>query len=157
LHERDSELGSAVISMALNSAWGRWYAAQHLVNSRVPIRHEHLYQVAASQVMDEITNGNLDVRGRRPDPRQLGYELIDRTHWRSSSLMCVRDPFAIWKIKVVPRGVVEVDQSGAIVRASNATAAKRTSLLDYDSLTVDARLPRGDRRLLRQQWRRTRR
>jgi hypothetical protein len=87
--------------------------------------------------MDEITNGNLEVRGRRPDPKQLGYELIDRTHWRSSSLVCVPDPFSILKIKLVPKGVVEVDRDGAIVRASDATAAKRTSLLDYDSFTVD--------------------
>jgi hypothetical protein len=137
LHERDSELGAAVISMARYSAWGRRYAAQHLVNAEVPIRDEHLYQVAASQVMEEITSGNLAVRGRRPDPRQLGYELIDRTHWRSSTLMCVRDRFAIWKIKLVPKGTVEVDRDGAIVRTDNRTAAHRTALLDYDSLTVD--------------------
>src|SRR4029077_10978757 len=112
-------LGAAVISMALYSAWGRWYAAQNLVNAGVPIRHEHLYQVAASQVMEDITNGNLVVRGRRPDPRQLGYELIDRTHWRSSTLMCVRDPRTIWKIKLVPKGTVEVDQDGGIIRTDN--------------------------------------
>jgi hypothetical protein len=138
LSQRDSDLGPAIISMALHSAWGRWYAARHLVNLTIPVRHEHLYQVAANEVMEEITNGNLEVRGRRSDPRQLGYELIDRTHWRSSSLMCVRDSFAIWKIILVPKGGVEVDQGGDIVRSDNAVATQRTSLLDYDSLSVDA-------------------
>jgi hypothetical protein len=138
LSQRDSELGSAIISMARRSAWGRWYAAQHLVNSGERIREQHLYQTAASVVIDEILDGNLEVRGRRPDPKRLGYELIDRTHWRSSWLACVHDRFAIWKIKVVSRGTVEIDREGNTVRADNVTAAQRTSLLDYDSFTVDA-------------------
>jgi hypothetical protein len=52
--------------------------------------------------------------------------------------MCVKDPVSLWKIKLVPKGGVEVDRDGTIVRADNPTAARRTSLLDYDSLTVDA-------------------
>jgi hypothetical protein len=84
LSNRDTELGSAIISVARYSAWGRWYAAQHLVNSGSPVGEQHFYQIAAGQVMEEITNGNLEVRGRRPDPDRLGYEIIDRTHWRSS-------------------------------------------------------------------------
>jgi hypothetical protein len=40
--------------------------------------------------MDEILDGNLEVRVRRPDPKRLGYEPIDRTHWRSSSFVIRR-------------------------------------------------------------------
>lgn len=133
---RDAELGPAIISMARQSAWGRWFAAQHLVNSGARIDLRHLYQIAAGQVMDEITNGNLDARGRRPDPKRLEYELIDRTYWRSSWLCCVEDPMALWKIILVPRGAVQIDRDGT-VHAQDATAAQRTALLDYDSLIVD--------------------
>jgi hypothetical protein len=37
LNNRDSQLDPAIISMARESAWGRWYAARHLVNSGIPI------------------------------------------------------------------------------------------------------------------------
>jgi len=104
LSNRDSELGPAIIRMARQSAWGRWYAAQHLAMSGAPIGLRHLFQTAAGQVMEEITNGTLEVRGRCPDPKQLEYEPIDRTHWRSSWLLCVPDPKAQWKIKLIPRG-----------------------------------------------------
>ncbi len=39
---------------------------------------------------------------------------------------------------LAPRGGVEFDQGGTVVRTDNPTAAKRTSLLDYDLLLVDA-------------------
>ena len=123
--------------MAHNSAWGRWFSAQHLVNSRLPIGLQYLYQIAAGQVMGEIINGNLEVRGRRPNPMQLDYELIDRTHWRSSCFFCVADPMALWKIELCPRGIVEREPDGT-VHAKDTTAAQRTSLLDYDSFIVDA-------------------
>jgi hypothetical protein len=138
LDHRDSHLGSAIISMARQSAWGRWYAAQHLVNSGSPIRQQHLYQTAASQVMQSITDGDIEVRGRRPDPSQLNYEPIDRTHWQSSWLFATPDPVSLWKVVIGPRGGAEFDRDGAMVRADNPTAAHRTSLLDYDSLIVDA-------------------
>jgi hypothetical protein len=138
LHNRDSQLGPAIISMARQSAWGRWYAAQHLVNSGTPISLQMLYQIAAGEVMQKITDGDLEVRGRRPDPEQLGFEQIDRTHWQSSWPMCVQDQFSIWKIVIGPKGGVELDRNAVVVRADNPTAAKRTSLLDYDLLLVDA-------------------
>ena len=87
--------------------------------------------------MEEIINGNLEIRGRRPDPQRLEYEPIDRTHWRSSWLYCVADPMSLWKIQLCPRGVVEVERDGT-VHAKDTAAAQRTSLLDYDSLIVDA-------------------
>ena len=138
LSARDSQLGPAIISMARQSAYGRWYAAQHLVNSGSPVGLQHLYQVAAGEVMQKITDGDLEVRGRRPDPDQLGLEPIDRTYWLSCSLCCVKDPIALWKIILIPKGGVEFDQNGNTVRADNAVAARRTSLLDYDLLLVDA-------------------
>jgi hypothetical protein len=138
LSGRDSELGSAIISMARQSAWGRWYAAQQLVNSGTRVGLQLLYQIAAGKVMDAITNGELEVRGRRPDPKRLDYEPIDRTHWRSCSLVCVSDPITIWKMKLIPIGGVELDREETIVRADNPTAVQRTSLLDYDSLIIDA-------------------
>jgi hypothetical protein len=124
--------------MALHSAWGRWYAAQYLVNSGGHIGLQHLYQMAADTVMEAITNGSLDVRGRRPDPDRLEYEPIDRTPWRSSWLLFISDPKTLWKMKLIPKGGVELNRDGAIVRIDNPTAAQRTSLLDYDSLIVDA-------------------
>src|ERR1700724_3037305 len=88
--------------------------------------------------MPKIIDGDLEVRGRRPDPQQLGLESIDRTHWRSSWLAPVKDAVFLWKMKLIPRGGVELDQKGTIVRADNVTAARRTSLLDYDLLLIDA-------------------
>ena len=54
LSDRDSSLGPAIIRMARNSAWGRWYAAQQLVATGSPIDQLHLYQIAASVVMEKI-------------------------------------------------------------------------------------------------------
>jgi hypothetical protein len=137
LSARDSQLESAIISMAHNSAWGRWFSAQHLANSGVPVGLQYLYQIAAGEVMKEITNGNLEVRGRRPDPKRLEYETIDRTHWRSSCFLCVADPISLWKIRLCPKGIFEIEPDGT-VRAKDITAAQRTSLLDYDSFIIDA-------------------
>jgi hypothetical protein len=138
LYDRDSQLGPAIISMARQSSYGRCFAAQHLVHNGAPIGQQHLYQVAASQVMQQITDGDLEVRGRRSDPDQLGLEPVDRTHWRSSWLWCVQDRVAQWKIILGPKGGVELDQDGKIVRTDDATATRRTSLLNYDLLLVDA-------------------
>ena len=88
--------------------------------------------------MDKILDGELEVRGRRPDPSRLEYEPIDRSHWRSSWLTFVEDQIALWKMKIIPRGGVEMDREGNVVRVGDVTAAHRTALLDYDSLTVDA-------------------
>lgn len=138
LSQKDSELGYAIISMARKSAVGRWKAAQQLVSSGTRASEHYLYRWAASVVMEEITNGKLQIRGRRPNPEQLGYEPIDRTHWRSTWLMPIEDQISLWKIKLIPKGVFELDRGGAIVRADDTAAAQRTSLLNYDSLIVDA-------------------
>ena len=163
LSDRDSSLGPAIIRMARNSAWGRWYAAQQLVATGSPIDQLHLYQIAASVVMEKILDGDLVVRGRRRNPNRLDYEVIPPTDWHSSWLHFLRDPIVLWKMHVVPRGGVEINPDGTM-RASDNTAAHRTSLLDYDSLIVDAYQfetlwPKTDaladkkrRKFLRQAW-----
>jgi hypothetical protein len=137
LSNKDSELGSAIVSMARRSAWGRWFAAQHLVNSGSAIGMSYLLQIAGSQVMDKILDGDLEVRGRRPG--RMDYQTIPRTDWRSSAIHFVSDPISLWRMLIVPRGGVEIAPDGTIARASNPTAAARTSqLADYDSLLIDA-------------------
>jgi hypothetical protein len=137
LTSRDTTLGSAIISMAGQSAWGRWYAVQHLVNTGNPIDEFNLYQIATSVVMPKILDGDLVVRGRRPNPDRLDYEVIPRTDWHSSALHFVRDPISLWRMRVIPTGGATIEADGTI-RASDNIAAQRTSLLDYDSLIIDA-------------------
>jgi hypothetical protein len=131
---RDSTLGEAIISMAQQSAWGRWFAAQHLVNNGTPIGQRYLLHTAASIVMDQILDGNLAVRGRRPGG--LEYEDIARTDWRSSTFYFSEDPISLWRLHICPRGVVQIEPDGT-VHASDAIAAQRTAQLDYDSFIVD--------------------
>jgi hypothetical protein len=124
---RDSEVGSAIINAARYSAYGRWFAAQILVNSGHPIDQRHLLHVMASQVIDKILDGDLEVRGRKPG--QMDHEIIPRTYWRSSAFYVVEDPLALWKIIICPRGVVQIEPDGT-VHASDAVAAQRTAQLD---------------------------
>jgi hypothetical protein len=102
LSDRDSMLGYAIIRMAERSAWGRWFAAQHLVNSGSAIGEDYLLQTAGSIVMDSILDGDLEVRGRRPG--RLDYEVISRTDWRSSGFHFVSDQISLWKMVIFPRG-----------------------------------------------------
>ena len=134
---RDSELGAAIITAARHSAYGRWSAAQSLVNSGQPIQQRHLLHRMASEVMDKILDGDIQVRGRKPG--QLDYEAIPRTYWRSTAFYVVEDPLSLWRVVLCPRGGVEIAPDGTIARAENAPAAARTSqLAEYDSLIVDA-------------------
>ncbi len=136
LSQRDSSLGPPIISMAWHSAWGRWFAAQHLANNGTPIGQRYLMHTAASVVMDKILDGDLEVRGRRPP--LLDYEGIPRTDWRSSAFYISEDPISLWKLHICPRGVVQIEPDGTF-HASDAIAAERNSqLAGYDSLIVDA-------------------
>jgi hypothetical protein len=138
LSDRDSTLGSAIQAMARRSAWGRWYAAQNLVNSGIPINEgHHLLQIASSVVRDKILDGDLEVRGRRPG--RMDYETIPRTDWRSSGLHFVSDPISLWRMVIFPTGGAEIAPNGTIARASDAAAAARNARLsEYDSLLIDA-------------------
>ncbi len=135
LRERDPTLGSAIQAMARYSAWGRWYAAQNLVNSGVPIREQDLLRIAASIVTDKMIDGHIEVRGRLPG--RMEYEEIPRTDWRSSALDFVSNPVSLWKLVIIPRGGAEIAPDGTIAHASDSAAAQRTSqITEYDSLIV---------------------
>jgi hypothetical protein len=137
LHHKDTDLGSAIITMALRSAWGRWYAAQHLINSRNAIDDIELLRTAGTVVMDNISDGDLEVRGRQPG--RMEYETIARTDWQSSALEFVNNPISLWKMIIIPKGGVEITPSGTIERPRNAAAAARNSqLAGYASLLIDA-------------------
>ncbi len=137
LSNRDSDLRSSIITAGWRSAYGRWFAAQILVNSGQPIQPRYLLHIMAGEVLDKILDGDIEVRGRKPG--QMGYEIIPRTYWQSTAFYVAEDPLTLWKIILCPRGIVEIAQDGTIARASDAAAAARTSqLTDYDSLLVDA-------------------
>jgi hypothetical protein len=146
LSRRDSELSSTIVTAALRSAYGRWYAAQILVNSGSPVEHRHLISTMANAVMGKIVDGDIEVRGRKPG--QITYEPIPRTYWQLTIFYVVEDLISLWKVKLGPKGGIEFPSKGTI--ASNASAAARTSqLTGYDSLIVDAyqfekRFPRMD-------------
>jgi hypothetical protein len=121
--------------MIRRSAWSRWFSAQHLTISRVPIREDYLLSIASSVVMDKIIDGDLAVRGRLQ--RQIEYKSIPRTDWRSSALHFVKDPKTLWKMIIIPTGGAEITPEGTI--AHNVEAAQRNACLcDYDSLIVDS-------------------
>jgi len=165
LHQEDAELGPAIISMIYHSAWARWYAAQALVNQGKPAGRDYLLQIASSVVLDKITDGALEVRGRLPG--RIDYNPIDRTYWRSSALTFIKDPISLWKLIVIPRGGAEIEPSGNVIARNPVAAARTAQLINYDSLIVSARQfeklwPKRDhladkkrRRLLwRARWRR---
>jgi hypothetical protein len=131
LTQRDTDVSSAIIRAAHNSAYGRWFAAQILLNSGYPIKERHLLHVMASQVMDKMLDGEIEVKGRRPG--ELDYEIIPRTYWRSSAFYVREDPISLWRIILCPRGGLRIEPDGTY-DASDAAAAERTAQLDYDSL-----------------------
>jgi hypothetical protein len=66
LHNKDSELGSAIRDMGWRSAWARWYAAQHLVNSEKPITEGDLLHIASLNVRQNLIDETLRFAGGRP-------------------------------------------------------------------------------------------
>lgn len=136
LGNKDVEFDSAVKAMAHKSAWGRWYAAQHLVMSKVPITERYLLDIAASVVRPKIVDGEIIVRGRLPN--QLAYENIERTFWRSSTFWFLPHPMALWRLEIVPVGGVIIEADGKM-KASHKPSEKRNAIIrKYDSLLVDA-------------------
>jgi hypothetical protein len=131
-------LGSAIRSMAWASAWGKWYAAQHLaLNEHKSITDWELMGTATHLVLDAVVNGQLEVRGRRPE--QLDYESIPATHWRSTAFHMVSDNATIWKLVLIPRGGAEISPEGEVI-GHNKEATERTDKLnEYDSLIVNSR------------------
>jgi len=166
LSNRDSDLSEAIIRASRSSAYGRWFAAQYLAgDDKKPIQVRYLLHVMSSQVFEKMLDGEIEVRGRRPG--KMDYELIPRTHWRSSAFFVVENNISLWRIVIAPRGSTQIDREGAIVSSSHPASLERTEQLrDYDSLIVDAHqfemvFPRKDkiadkyrrRFLLRARWR----
>jgi hypothetical protein len=140
LHHEDTELGPAIMMMAWDSAWGKWYAAQCLANSPKGTpnnREENVISTAASSVWDGLKDGKLVAHGRKPG--QLDYEPIPQTHWRSSPLHMVRDNATLWKMVLIPTGGAEIHPDGTIVGRDQPSVQRTSELQTYDSLIVNAR------------------
>ena len=136
LNNKDVELDWAIKLMAHKSAWGRWYAAQHLVNSKNQIGDQYLYNVASGVVHHKILNGTLVVRGRMPG--KLDFEPIDRTYWRSSTFTFLPDPMSLWRMEIIPVGGVLIEADGTM-KADHKPSEKRNAVIrKYDSLLIDA-------------------
>lgn len=134
LRARDYELGPAIIQMAFKSAWGKWYAARDLLTTGVPIDVPKFLGITASNVKPKILDGDLAVRGRPSG--QPSYEPIPRTDWRNAAIHFVRDPMTIWKMQVIPPGVVVIDRDGTVRHDGNLESIAHLSR--YDSLLVDS-------------------
>jgi hypothetical protein len=131
---RDYDLGPAIIEMAHGSAWGRWFAARHLVTTGKPIDERYWFQTAASMVMDKMMDGELVVRGRLHG--QTGNDSVPQTDWRDIVLYYFPDNRARWKLRILPReGVTIQDDEVIDTDLSMATVAHITR---YDSLLVDS-------------------
>ena len=117
----DVELGIAIQMMGQFSAWGRWFAAQHIAaNDHTPIAEINLMHAAAHEVLEAAMDGKLKVRGR--PPVTATYEDIPREMWRLATLDLGGDPKAFWRVSVVPRDKV--------------APSRIRKLLDFDSLIV---------------------
>jgi len=126
-----SDLGGAIIRMARSSSWGRLFAAQYLVDSGKPIDMGYLLQQIASHiVMNEVINGNLDVRGRLPG--QMEFKNIPRTDWHSSAFYFLKDPVTIWRMHILPTGGASIDEDGTVMAHDPAAKQRNDQLRNYE-------------------------
>jgi hypothetical protein len=132
----DTDLGWAIRAMAQKSAWGRWFAAQHLATSGKPIDEHHLLHIASTVVMDSILDGDIEVRGRKPT--RMEYEPIPRTDWRSSAFVFLQDSICLWRMHIIPRGGAQISPDGTFIADNAACDERNANLRAYDSLIVDA-------------------
>lgn len=95
-----------------------------------------MFHAASHLVAEQLTNGDLEVRGRLPG--KLDYEAIPRTHWRSSALNFVRDPATLWRMVVLPRGGATIDPDGTVTGRDPAAMQRTIAISTYDSMIVDA-------------------
>jgi len=135
LSDRDSELGSAIRQMARSSAWGKWYAAQHLVLAGVPITEEQHLGIASHLVLDNLMNGQIDARGRSPG--SLGYQDIPRTDWRAVALLFLPDRMSLWRLRITARGSVVANRFTGEIESQDVEP-RITHLLNFDSVIVDS-------------------
>jgi hypothetical protein len=138
LRDEDAELGGAIRDMVWCSAWGKWYTAQSLANSAPnPVNEQFIMSTATHLVLDALTNGQLEVRGRRPG--QMDYEPIPRTHWRSTALHMIPDNRSLWKMILIPRGGAEITPEGSVIGRDQDAVQRTNQLTTYDSLIISAR------------------
>jgi hypothetical protein len=123
LPDRDEELGLAIYLMALRSAWGRWFSAQHLSMTGKPIEEKYLMMMASVLVVDKARDGALEIHGRPKDG--IDYKSIPREHWRLIGLDVTPDARRIWTISIIP--------------CSDVKPKRISELLRYDSLVIDSR------------------
>jgi hypothetical protein len=138
LRNADSELGEAIRFMAWRSAWAKWFASEQLANNDHKTTDEaHVMQIAASKVWYNLKHGQLELWGRRS--RNLDYEPVPQSHWRSTSLHMIRDRLSLWHMVLVPNSVSEILPDGT-VRGHDAAPTQRTAQQEeYDSLIVNSR------------------
>jgi hypothetical protein len=138
LQNEDSELGGAIRDMAWRSAWGKWFTSQSLANNPLNPPNESLTMHAATHiVLDALTDGSLEVRGRRPG--QMDYEQIPQTHWRSTALHMIPDSRSLWKMILIPRGGAEITPDGKVIGRDQEAVQRTDRLATYDSLIVNSR------------------
>jgi len=128
-------LGEAIKMMARASAWGRWYAAQILVNGGKPAGEREVLQVACFNVEQKILGGELEVRGRLPG--EMDYNPIPRTFWRSSALTFIPHPASLWRLVILPRGGASIEPNGNVIARDAEAAARTAQITNYDSFLVD--------------------
>jgi hypothetical protein len=138
LRDEDTELGAAIRDMVWGSAWGKWFAAQSLAD-RAPrsINEQFLMGTATSLVLNALTDGRLEVRGRKLG--QLDYEAIPQTHWRSTALHMIPDNRSLWKMVLIPRGGAEITPDGKVIGRDKKAVQRTDQLATYDSLIVNSR------------------
>lgn len=122
----DSELGPAIVQMVFRSAWGRLFRARQLTQGTKQPDLNSALGVAASKVNIQLLNGDLEVRGRKPN--SMAYESIPATDWRSSALHFVPDNANLWRLVLIARGFDD-----------DAAEQRTARLREYNSLIVDAR------------------
>jgi hypothetical protein len=122
--------------MAHKSAWGRWFAAQHLVANGRPIAGNFLLGAAARRVMAKILDGDLEIHGRIRD--QNAYIVIPRTDWRGATFHFVPNPETQWEMLVAPiAGTIAFDGTGSARIEDGPDAINH--LRRFDSFLVDSR------------------
>jgi hypothetical protein len=135
LSSTDTDLGSAIKLMVWASAWGKWYSAQLLADQDRPIDDRQAMQTAASLVTDAATDGKLEVRGRPPD--SISYDVIPREAWRLIALHMLPDLHTLWRVAVIPRGVVITFNNEKL--EFPPPPSRVAHIFDYDSLIVNSR------------------
>jgi hypothetical protein len=156
----NAELSDAIRRMSLQSAWGRWWAAQQLVNRGKRIENRDLLNAAAREVREKIIEGAITIRGRRPGA--IDYHEIPADHWRSSDLYWVPDPISLSRLKIIPMGTVTWAPDGTMTSHDPTATARTAEVTGYDSYLVnslqfeglwpsrEAVADKGRRRFLRQ-------